>query len=432
MEPPNELTTLFLDLNAYFASVEQHLEPALRGRPVAVVPVMKETGCCIAASYEAKAHGVRTGTRVAEARRLCPGIAFVPSRPEVYTRIHHQIIAAVETCIPIEGVYSIDEMSCRLDRRERPRAAALELAGCVKRAIRERVGETLRCSIGLAQNRFLAKVATDMEKPDGLVVIEPRDLPHVLYDLELTDLPGIADAMQERLHRHGVYTVAQLCDASQERLRTIWGGIVGERWWHWLRGGEPAENSRRRHSIGHQHVLPPEFRTLEAARGVTVRLLLKAAARLRHARCLAGRIVLAVGFPGRTWVEHGPLHGSQDSLGMLEVLGGFWDRVPAAFAESIPNFVGVTLCELEDERQATAPLFPEVRRRANLSKALDGLNQKFGRNAVYVASMHAYRESAPGGIAFGTIPNLDLPDSVGPGRVPPSPPKDGGPHARGH
>ena len=133
---------LFVDLNSYFASVEQQVRPELRGRPVGVVPMMADTTVCIAASYEAKAFGVRTGTVVADARRMCPDIVFVEGRHELYTEYHHRIVEAVESCLPVTAVLSIDEMACRLMGRERPLLAAMELGRKVKARILERVGPT--------------------------------------------------------------------------------------------------------------------------------------------------------------------------------------------------------------------------------------------------------------------------------------------------
>ncbi len=171
------LQWLFLDLNSYFASVEQELRPELRDRPMAVVPLLADTTCCIAASYEAKQYGVRTGTQVGEAKRLCPGIVLVEARHELYVDYHHRVVEAVESCLPVTSVMSIDEMACRLLGREQPLLAALELAREVKAAVRRKAGATLRCSVGLATNRYLSKVASDMEKPDGLVALTP-DLLH--------------------------------------------------------------------------------------------------------------------------------------------------------------------------------------------------------------------------------------------------------------
>ena len=135
-----DLNWRFVDLNSYFASCEQQDRTDLRGQPVAVVPMMADTTCCIAASYEAKAYGVKTGTIVADAKRLCPSIILVEARHELYVDYHHRIVEAVESCLPVTAVLSIDEMACRLMGRERPLLAALELGRKVKARIQEQVG----------------------------------------------------------------------------------------------------------------------------------------------------------------------------------------------------------------------------------------------------------------------------------------------------
>ena len=211
------LTTLFVDMNAYFASVEQEVRPSLRGKPVGIVATLTDYTCCIAASYEAKKMGVKTGTGVIDAKRLCPEIRIIEARPELYVRYHHQIVAAVESCIHVDTVMSIDEMACRLMGSEREPENAMTIGYRIKAAIRN-VGETLRCSIGIAPNRVLAKVASDMQKPDGMTVITLADLPHKLYPLELEDLPGVGKRMHARLRLAGICTVEQLC----ARRKIVW------------------------------------------------------------------------------------------------------------------------------------------------------------------------------------------------------------------
>ncbi|MGH9466066.1 MAG: DNA polymerase Y family protein, partial [Terriglobales bacterium] len=179
-----EVSWLFVDLNAYFASVEQQERPELRGQPVAVVQVMTPNTVCIAASYQAKPFGVKTGVKVHEAQRLCPQLRLVLARPKLYVEYHRQIVEAVERVVPITEVQSIDEAACRLMGRERQIVNARGLAEAVKQAVRG-VGETLTCSIGLAPNRYLAKVASDMHKPDGLTVLLREQLPQALYGLGL-------------------------------------------------------------------------------------------------------------------------------------------------------------------------------------------------------------------------------------------------------
>ena len=230
------LNWLFVDLNSYFASVEQQDRPELRGRPVGVVPMMADTTCCIAASYEAKAHGVKTGTIVADAKRMCPNIVLVEARHEIYVDYHHRIVEAVESCLPVTAVMSIDEMACRLMGRERPLLAALELGRKVKARIQEKVGPFLRSSVGLATSRYLAKVASDMEKPDGLVALPLDVLPEALRRLTLRDLPGIGAKTEKRLNEKGIHTMDDLLKLDCEQAGELWGSVWGERLWHWLQG----------------------------------------------------------------------------------------------------------------------------------------------------------------------------------------------------
>src|ERR1700679_775157 len=291
------LRWLFLDLNSYFASVEQELRPELRGRPIAVVPLLADTTCSIAASYEAKQYGVRTGTQVGEAKRLCPGIALVEARHELYVDYHHRVVEAVESCLPVTSVMSIDEMACRLLGREQPLLAALELAREVKAAVRRKDGTTLRWSVGLATNRYLSKVASDMEQPDGLVSLTSDVLHDALAALTPRDLPGVGARMEKRLQQGGIRTMEQLLALDREQLHTVWGGIGGEKLWHWLRGEDfgDAELEHQK-SIGHSHVLSPELRTPEGAYAVANKLLHKAAMRLRKAQLWASNMTLTIRF----------------------------------------------------------------------------------------------------------------------------------------
>lgn len=418
---------LFVDLNSYFASVEQQDRPELRGKPVGVVPMMADTTCCIAASYEAKAFGVRTGTIVADARRLCPGIVFVEGRHQLYTEYHHRIVEAVESCVPVTAVCSIDEMACRLMGRERPLLAAIELGRRVKATIRERVGECLRSSVGLATNRYLAKVASDMEKPDGLVAL-PKDLiPEALSRLELRDLPGIGAKTEKRLNERGIRSMQDLMALDCEESGRMWGSVWGERLWHWLRGEdfEMGENEHLK-SISHQHVLAPELRTREKAWAVAHKLLHKATMRLRSNHLWASSVGLAVGFsvprtagmptpvsrfgvPAKGW--HAELHLTecQDNQTLIAALRKLWEQQPHGGQYEHPYFVGVQLGSLVPDRLHSLSLFDateDEQSRSRLVTVMDQINQKYGLTALAPATMLSAYKAAPTRIAFHSIPEL--------------------------
>lgn len=408
--PP--LRALFLDLNSFYASVEQQRDPSLRGRPVGVIPVEAEGTCCIAASREAKAMGVRTGTGVREARALCPGIRFVTAVHRVYIEAHHKIIEAVERFAPVWSVHSIDEMAVRLSLEQRTPERATRLALDIKRAIREGVGESLSCSIGVAPNRWLAKVGTELEKIDGMVVIEAEDARARLRALELTDLPGIARSMDARLRMHGVTTVDGLYERSEADLREIWRGVVGARWWHQLRGGPDWYDVKTKRSmIGHQHVMAPKYRTPAGARAVAVRLMQKAAMRLRAMRYHATGLSVSVSLEGGgRWEAFEEFEAARDVLTLQRVLVRAW-RLPGGV---VPTKVGAVFTGLIPDDAVPESLFAEPGRLDRLSDAIDRLTTKHGHAAVYCASMHEAKHAAPRRISFGAVPDLALRDEEEP------------------
>jgi len=420
-----QMNWLFVDLNSYFASVEQQARPELRGRPVGVVPMMADTTCCIAASYEAKACGVRTGTIVADAKRMCPEIVLVEGRHELYTEYHHRIVEVVESCVPVTAVCSIDEMACRLVGRERALRTALDLGLRVKKAIRERVGESLRSSVGLATNRYLAKIASDMEKPDGLVALPLDILPEALHQLTLRDLPGIGARTEKHLNEKGIRTMDDLLALDCEQARDISGSVWGQRLWHWLRGEdfEMAEHEHQK-SISHSHVLAPEMRTAESAWGVAHKLLHKAAMRLRTAGLWAGNIGLAIGFavprsentpvsrfgvPARGWRSELKLSECQDNQTLIAALRRLWESRPTGSQYDHPYFIGVQLNNLVPDRLHTLALFDgleEEQSRTRLLATMDQLNDKYGMSTLAPAAMLTAYKAAPTRIAFNSIPDL--------------------------
>jgi len=404
------LNHLFLDFNAFFASCEQHLRPELRGKPIGVVAVPAETTCCLAASYEAKAHGVKTGTLVREARQMCPGMVFIEARPAEYVRLHEALAEIIERQMHIEAVHSIDELSCRLTGRWRELAAARALAAQIKTALRKEMGPWLRCSIGLAPNLFLAKTASDMQKPDGFVVLDTSDLPQALHKLELRDLCGIGPRLEKRLRLAGIATVAQLTAAGRRQMRAVWGGVQGERYWARLRGADVPDEPTRKTHIGHSHVLPPDLRREPRAIAVLHRLLQKAAMRLRDQEFFARELSLSVDYLGADdWGVAAHFDPTQDTVELAAIMDGLWAHRPTLAPGVRPLRVGVTLSGLEHARDHTDSLFATAPgRRATLMRAVDKLNRLYGNGAIYWATAHEARAAAPMRIAFNRIPSLDL------------------------
>lgn len=403
-----QLRYLFVDMNSYFASAEQHFRPELRGRAVAVAPMLAETTCCIAASYEAKRHGIKTGTSVRDSRQMCPGLIVVEARPEKYIQLHHQIVAAVESCLPVTAILSIDEMVCRLRGVDQEEDQAVALGEAIKRAIREQVGTTLRCSVGIGPNRMLAKLASDCQKPDGLTVIHPADLPDRLYSLALRDFPGIGRRMEQRLHAAGLTTVEQFCDLTATEMHRVWEStVVGHAWYRLLRGDDVPPPPAHHRSIGHSHVLPPEFRNEPGARAVLMRLVHKAAGRLRQTGYWTRKVDVAISYLGGDhWHKAAKIPLCQDTLTLLQTTGELWSQRPYGR----PLKVGVTLQEIVACHNTSPSLLDEDRKRLALSSAMDSLNARFGNQSVYFGGMHGHEGSSSTRIAFNQIPDLELVD----------------------
>lgn len=412
------LRCLFVDFNSYFASVEQFDREELRGRPVGVVPVLAATTCCIAASREAKVHGIKTGTPVHEAMARCPDIAIVEARPARYVDLHHRLIAAIQDCIPIDGEpLSIDEVACRLIGRERQRDNAIAIAHRIKQTLIDRgLAPAIRCSIGIAPNTFLAKTASDMQKVDGLTVVELGDLPQALHGLELQDLCGVGPSMLQRLRDAGIDTVEQLTAAPREHLRAVWGGVEGERFWAQLRGIEPTSRQRKAvGSVGHSHVLDPQMRSADSMRSVLFKLLAKAAMRMRGERCQARGMSLHVRFAGREqrFSRNLSFAALDDTPTLLQLMAEALEPLMRGAANGRwnvkrfpPLSVAVSLIDLQPNAADSGSLFVERGRRQALTRVLDQVNQRYGNNRLYFGAMQdaLAQGAAPMRIPFSHIP----------------------------
>jgi len=400
--PARPLRWLFLDLNSYFASVEQQLQPQLRGKPVIVAPVDADTTVAIAASVEAKRFGITTGTPVWEAKRKCRDILITPARHEKYVEFHDAILAEIWRHIPVTQICSIDEVACRLLDNENSVEAAVALAHRIKAGIRAHVGECLTSSVGIAPNRLLAKLASDMQKPDGLVVFTADQLPHRLFDLKLRDIAGIGAKMERRLAQDGILDIRQYCERRPRDAGNSWGGVNGDRLWFLLHGVDLPQKPTQSRTIGHSHVLSPGKRGLEPTRLTARRLALKAASRLRRKGYRSRLLVLHGKFEDdkSNWRASIKLPVTQDSFVILAALDSLFPRLAEAGRARTGGFrlrmVGVTLAEIETVEGEQGSLFgaldpndPLARetRTLALSRAMDRLNEKFGRHAVSIGPM---------------------------------------------
>ncbi|MBI2814203.1 MAG: DNA polymerase [Opitutae bacterium] len=405
------LRYLTIDFNSFFASVEQQERPELRGKPVGIVPVLAETTGCVAVSIEAKQLGLTRNARVADARRLCPGIVIVEARPETYINYHRRLKDVIASLVPDIEVQSIDEVTAHLHEML-SRAEAETLAKQIKARIVREVGPLLRSSIGIAPTWLLAKAASDMQKPDGLVILDDEDIPAKLLHLKPGDIAGIGPNIQRRLGEHGITTMAQLYAATMAEFRGIWQSVRGEQMWRLLHGEDlPYFEQKTGRSIGHGHVLPPAKRNHPDALAVLHRLLQKAAMRLRHSKLCAGALSAAVEYTDKShWSDEMRLTETQDTLRLTHTLNELWRRRPEKFSRRTPLRIGVHLTGLIDLKMHTPDLFEEQteKARGKLFEAVDHLNKVLGKNTVYLGGAHGATEDAPMRIAFTRIPEPEI------------------------
>lgn len=409
------LNWLYLDLNSYFASVEQQLQPKLQNKPIAIVPTMTDATCAIAASYEAKAYGVKTGTMIYEAKKLCPEIICVQANHENYVRYHHKILEEIDKYIPIEIISSIDEVACKLIGSQKNEAQARKIAKNIKIGIQENIGQYIRCSIGIAPNRFLAKTASNLEKPDGLQVLYSKDIPDRIKHFKLSDLTGIGRAMEYRLNKSGILSIQELYNISPKHMRKIWGNVQGEKFWYMLRGKEIADVKTERKTIGHSHVLEPKWRLVELAEKVMLRLLLKAASRLRRTDYYCSRLSLSIRTENNLRLEgKSRFYRACDNKKLQEEATKIWAQLIKERNFKQIKKISITLYNLKKKSDLQPELFQnfnkkitlDTNRFEELSKTMDNINTRFGRDSVTIGGLPNKIKSFSGTrIAFTRIPD---------------------------
>ncbi len=415
MRKPNTIESLYIDFDAFFANVEKQLEPSLRSRPLGITALNSEHSALITRCYIAKAAGIKRGMRVKEARALCPDIAIRQARPDVYVDIHNKILAEINRHVPVAKVWSIDEAECRLMGSERRRAS--EIAINIRSGLRQNIGPFITPSIGLAPNQFLAKVAAEMEKPNGLVILHPQDLPGPLLNLKLTDLPGISSNMEKRLQAAHIKTVKAFWNITAKHARSIWNNVEGERMWLQLHGYDVTRPPTKKRMFGHSRVLSGEFknprRTIDCLHLLTV----KAAFRLRRAAFLAGAISISIRAPDqpRWWGEQRFSPVSDDFTFVRHMHRLYAEGLAALGHPHTLKATSVMLHQLTRREDLAYDLFGSDHTRPNkqenfdkVMSVVDQLNLKHGRAVLHVGA----RAKLPGGyagakIAFGRVPDKE-------------------------
>jgi len=413
MRKPDTIERLYLDFDGFFASVEQQARPHLRGRPVGVVPFAgTRHTCVIACSKEAKAQGAKNVMKIADALKVCPDMVLVPQSPDLYRRAHNALLSEIAAVIPVAAVKSIDEVTCDLGAQDIRDPEGL--AERIKTRIRDFIGPYITCSIGFAANRQLAKIGGKMNKPDGVTIWRPEDMPGPLLPVPFKDIPGIGNRMEKRLMQAGVFDMTGVLALQPKQMRKLWNSVTGERLWYALHGYDIKTPPSRRGMFGHGRVLPPAQRGIDHAYSFSRLLLIKAARRLRREGFFAGRLWLWLAMKNNRrddkWFGQWPLPVVSDDRSCLTALDVLWGQARCALPKDARIIrMSVTLLDISPAGERQLDLFlsddREQRRWDTISAVMDRLNTKYGKTVLSIGSW----TPPPGGNAGGKISYTRIP-----------------------
>ncbi len=382
-QKPKEYSTIYVDMNSFFASVEQFYNPKLRGRPVAVATAHSSGGSIVAASIQAKRLGIKTGTKVAEARSKCPEIAIVHDSPNDYRAVHREIMDILHDTPCYVRAKSIDEAYLKVPSYMQTESETLALIKAIKANLFELYNEHILCSAGVASNVWLAKMASNSQKPNGLVVLTESSHYGFYKSLQLTDLTGINKRMARRLYAIGIYSATNFYDANWSFLRSKLG-VNGGKWYLRMRGYEvDTEPVKANKSIGHQvTTMPRPPSTLVEVTTYINKISVTLGGRLRAKNLAASGIALHITYIDGNWwgnmfrktlifrSDHEIISLSKMLLKKLNVL-------------SAPvRKVNISLFNLVDSRQTALHFDTIGQKHLSLSYAVDQINDKFGKNTI--------------------------------------------------
>jgi DNA polymerase-4 len=380
----DEPTILHADLDSFYASVEQRDDPSLQGRPVIV-----GGGVVLAASYEAKAYGVRTAMNARQARRLCPELVEVPPRLQAYLDASRAVFDVFHDTTPLVEGISIDEAFLDVGGLARVSGAPSAIAQRLRRRVLGEVG--LAITVGVAATKFLAKVASAVAKPDGMLVVPLGDELAFLHPLPVERLWGVGRVTSERLRARGITTVGELAAVPEAALVTMLGPGAG-RHLHALahhRDPRRVEGGRRRRSMGAQRALGWRRRAFADIEVSLLGLVDRVTARMRAAGVVGRTVTLRVRFDdlSRATRSHTMPTATAETRHVVEAARGLLLAERSLIARSGLTLVGVSVTNLEDARAVQLPLPFEARNRADLDHALDAIHDRFGRSSVTRGSL---------------------------------------------
>jgi len=404
-----EPLTMHVDMNSCFATMEQQANPLLRGRPVGVAAYNAPYGCVIAPSYEAKAKGVKTGMRVWEARQLCPDIAIIQSNPPLYRDAHMRFKRIFQDYSDRVVPKSIDEAVIDFGGTEQIRKgkSLVDIGYEIKKRVRDEIGDWVRVNVGISTNRFLAKTAAGLHKPDGLDVITKDNLLDIYAGMDLLDITGINTRYQARLMQGGIRTPLEFFNAPIYVLKKeVFKSIVGYYWYVKLRGWEIEDYESPRQTIGHNYTVQVRPATPEQIEKFMMKLCEKTGRRLRRNSYFAEGIQVWASFQDHTFWHVGHRVGTR-----LYTTSDIFHYAMNYFNER-PHYrvitkMGVTVYDLQPLMPEQVSLFDGLHGDKNaLSRSLDAVNNRYGDMVVGSALLMDMDNFILDRVAFGSVKDL--------------------------
>ena len=414
-----EARVLFIDMNSFFASCEQQTNYWLRGRPIAVCVYTGKYGCVIAPSIEAKKRGIKLGLRLNEAMKICPDLVPLETNPDKYRTYHLRIMNILKRYSDDVIPRSIDEAVVDLSSYKNIYPDVVEVAKKIKKDIFEEVGDYLKCSIGIAPNAFLAKLASDIEKPDGLTVINPENIDAVLKKLELTDFPGISTGMKNRLNKAGIYTPLDLRYSTPEKLKAACKSIIGLHWYYRLHFQEVDKRSTEEYKnmSAMRHVSKEQRKNIQSLRDVFSMLCLTLEKRLMSKQLFCKHVSFFTRYEDGTSYDdrfstNQPLQDGMELFHILEERQKIF-QVKNNLTEPIINqncvSIGVVVGNFIDETEAIQfDIFDNSNIKNNkLRKTVYNIKNKYGNKIIKRTSEINDEDTAEDVIGFGNIKDVD-------------------------
>ena len=403
---PKSSTVMHIDLNSCFATIEQQANPLLRGRPIAVAAYTTPSGCILAPSIEAKKLGIKVGMRVKEGKLLCPDLQILSPDPWKYRNVHLKLRHLISTYTNDFYPKSIDEFVLNLEGYPSLNLGIHTIACQIKTKIKQTIGDWLTVSIGIAPNFFLAKLAANLHKPDGLDEINYQNFIDIYSSLSLVDLPGIKSANIVRLNQVGIYTLLDFYHSSIANLKSAFRSILGYYWYLRLRGWEIDDVVSSRHSFSNMYSLPQPLSSSQDLAPLLCKLVEKSSFRARLSGFSAKGVHVGLLYQNHSFWHHGH-NFSQPLLTSQDVYKKAYKIMTSSPYHLPVTNLSVSLFDLVKLDSYQLDFFGLVKRKVNLTQALDKINYKWGNFVITPALMLTTQGQVLDRISFGGIKELE-------------------------